>query len=79
MNEQARLISSDLELVDEAELARVVQLGIESIGRHSAHPADRIAAAQVAAGVMRAIRRANYVVLQGPPATLRASDDMRAG
>jgi hypothetical protein len=38
------------------------------MGRRSVHPADRIAAAHLATGVVSAIRAANYVILQGPPA-----------
>jgi hypothetical protein len=67
MNDQTRLISSDLQPVDERELTRVVLMRVESIGRRSVHPADRTAAAHLAAEVVRAIRGANYVVLQGPP------------
>jgi hypothetical protein len=68
MNGQARLTSSDLQPVDERELTRVVQTRVESMGRQSVHPADRVAAAHLAAEVVRAIQGANYVVLQGPPA-----------
>jgi hypothetical protein len=68
MNDQARLTSSDLQPVDEAELTRIVLTRVESMGRRSVHPADRIAAAHLAAEVVRAIQGANYVVLQGPPA-----------
>ncbi|WP_159013217.1 hypothetical protein [Acidisoma sp. S159] len=68
MNDQDRLIPSDLQPVDDAELARIVQTRVESMGRRSVHPADRIAAAHLAAEVVRAIQGANYVVLQGPPA-----------
>ena len=45
MNDQDRLIPSDLQPVDDAELARIVQTRVESMGRRSVHPADRIAAA----------------------------------
>jgi hypothetical protein len=68
MNDQARLISSDLQSADETELTRIVQAKVESMGRRSVHPADRIAAAYLAAEVVRAIQGANYVILQGPPA-----------
>jgi hypothetical protein len=68
MNDQARLISSDLQSADETELTRIVQAKVESMGRRSVHPADRIAAAHLAAEVVRAIQGANYVILQGPPA-----------
>jgi hypothetical protein len=67
MNDQTRLTSSDLQPVDEAELTRIVQTRVESMGRRSVHPADRIAAAHLAAEVVRAIQGANYVILQGPP------------
>ncbi len=68
MNDQDRLIPSDLQPVDDAELTRIVQTRVESMGRRSVHPADRVAAAHLAAEVVRAIQGANYVVLQGPPA-----------
>jgi hypothetical protein len=79
MNDQARLISSDLQPADEGALTRVVQLRVESLGRRSVHPADRLAAAQLAVEVVRAIRSAHFVILQGPPADLRPSGDVRAG
>jgi hypothetical protein len=65
MNDQDRLIPSDLQPVDDAELTRLVQTRLESMGRRSVHPADRIAAAHLAAEVVRAIQGANYVILQG--------------
>ncbi|WP_158803568.1 MULTISPECIES: hypothetical protein [unclassified Acidisoma] len=65
MNDQVRLIPSDLQPVDDAELTRLVQTRLESMGRRSVHPADRIAAAHLAAEVVRAIQGANYVILQG--------------
>jgi hypothetical protein len=68
MNDQTRLTSADLQPVDERDLTRIVQTKVESMGRRSVHPADRIAAAHLAAEVVRAIQGANYVVLQGPPA-----------
>ena len=68
MNDQARLISPDLQPVDERELTRIVQARVESMGRRSVHPADKIAAAHLAVQVVRAIQGANYVILQGPPA-----------
>jgi hypothetical protein len=68
MNDQTRLISSDLRPADERELTRIIQTRVESMGRRSMHPADRIAAAHLAAEVVSAIRGANYVILQGPPA-----------
>jgi hypothetical protein len=68
MDDQARLTSSDLRPVDERELTRIVRTRVESMGRRSVHPADKIAAAHLAAEVVRAIQGANYVVLQGPPA-----------
>jgi hypothetical protein len=43
-------------------------MGVESVGRRSVHPADRIAAIRVAAEVMRALQRANYIILHSPPA-----------
>jgi hypothetical protein len=67
MNDQARPNSSDLLPVDERELTRLVQMKVESIGRRSVHPADKMAAAHLAAEVVRAIQRANYVILQAPP------------
>jgi hypothetical protein len=68
MDNQARLITSDLYLPDETELQRVIRMGVESVGRRSVHPADRIAAIRVAAEVMRALQRANYIILHRPPA-----------
>jgi hypothetical protein len=68
MNDQARNCPH-LRLADEAELARVIQTGVESTGRRSVHPADRLASARLAADVMRAIRGANYVILEGPANT----------
>jgi hypothetical protein len=68
MNDQGRPTSSDLQPVDDAELTRIVQTRIESMGRRSVHPADRVAAAHLAAEVVRAIQGANYVILQGHPA-----------
>jgi hypothetical protein len=68
MNDQARLISADLQPVDERDLTRIVQTRVESLGRRSVPPADRTAAAHLAAEVVSAIRGANYVILQGPPA-----------
>jgi hypothetical protein len=68
MNDQVRLIPSDLQPVDDAELTRIVQTRVESMGRRSVHPADKIAAAHLAAEVVRAIQGANYVILQGPAA-----------
>ncbi len=65
MNDQVRLIPSDLQPVDDAELTRLDQTRLESMGRRSVHPADRIAAAHLAAEVVRAIQGANYVILQG--------------
>jgi hypothetical protein len=53
MNDQVRLIPSDLQPADEAELTRIVQTRVESMGRRSAHPADKIAAARLAAEVVR--------------------------
>jgi hypothetical protein len=76
MNDQARLISSDLRPVDEGELTRVVLMRVENMGRRSVHPADRHAAAYLAAEVVRAIRSAHYVILQEPPAELRPSDEV---
>jgi hypothetical protein len=46
------------------------------MGRRSVHPADKIAAAHLAAEVVRAIQGANYVILQGPPANPRQADDV---
>ena len=70
MNDQARLISLDLQPVDGRELNRIVQTRFESflfIGGRSVDPADRIVAAHLAAEVIRAIQGANYVILHGSP------------
>jgi DNA-binding transcriptional LysR family regulator len=67
MNGQARLTSSDLQAVDERELTRVVQTRVESMGRQSVHPADRVQR-PISPRRSCAIQGANYVVLQGPPA-----------
>ena len=42
MNDQARLISSDLQPVDERDLTRIVQTRVESLGRRSVPPADKM-------------------------------------
>jgi hypothetical protein len=69
MNGQAKPISSDLRPVHEQELTRVVLMRVESMGRRSVHPADRIAAAHLAAEVVRAIQGPTTSSSRGLPLT----------
>jgi hypothetical protein len=64
MLDHATPIPSSLRQPDEAELQRVLLASIHGAGRRSAHPGDRAAAAQVASEVLRALRQANYLILQ---------------
>jgi hypothetical protein len=52
---------------------------VQRLGRRSAHPADRIMAAHLAADVVQALRDANYVILKQPSPQLVEDIDPQKG
>jgi hypothetical protein len=67
------------EAPDEADLHRAARAGVQRLGRRSAHPADRIMAAHLAADVVQALRDANYVILKQPSPQLVEDIDPQKG
>ena len=60
-------IPSDLRQPVESDLILAVCMVVQSLGRRSAHRADRIDAEIMAGRIVQALRGLNYIILQQPP------------
>jgi len=60
-------IPADLRLPVEMDLRLILRMAVQSLGRRSATRSDRLDAEIAAERIIEAIRKFNYVILQGPP------------
>ena len=64
---ESRPIPSGLRQPIESDLILALRMVVQSLGRRSAHRADRVDAEIMAERIVQALRGLNYIILQKPP------------